>query len=117
MYFSLKTYENIFISPKSATGGLSKPQTLDEANAMFGKVQGEKKYIYLYSYRWLFFLREIKNPFFKDFDNACLKHLAILEGAAAAANEMTTHKEADDEVKALKERYVKVIRINPFHQA
>jgi len=66
----------------SATGGLSKPQTLDEANAMFGKVQ--------------------------DFDNACLKHLAILEGAAAAANEMTTHKEADDEVKALKERYVKV---------
>ena len=42
MYFSLKTYENIFISPKSATGGLSKPQTLDEANAMFGKVQGEK---------------------------------------------------------------------------
>ena len=65
----------------------------------------------------IFFLREIKNPFFKDFDNACLKHLAILEGAAAAANEMTTHKEADDEVKALKERYVKVIRINPFHQA
>merc|ERR1739848_264375 len=52
------------------------------ANAMFGKVQ--------------------------DFDNACLKHLAILDGAAAAANEMTTHKEADDEVKALKERYVKV---------
>ena len=43
MYFSLKTYENIFISPKSATGGLSKPQTLDEANAMFGKVQGNKK--------------------------------------------------------------------------
>ena len=66
---------------------------------------------------YYFFLREIKNPFFKDFDNACLKHLAILEGAAAAANEMTTHKEADDEVKALKERYVKVIRINPFHQA
>ena len=61
---------------------------------------------------YYFFLREIKNPFFKDFDNACLKHLAILEGAAAAANEMTTHKEADDEVKALKERYVKVIRIN-----
>ena len=117
MYFSLKTYENIFISPKSATGGLSKPQTLDEANAMFGKVQGEKN-IYMYIViDYYFFLREIKNPFFKDFDNACLKHLAILEGAAAAANEMTTHKEADDEVKALKERYVKVIRINPFHQA
>ena len=54
MYFSLKTYENIFISPKSATGGLSKPQTLDEANAMFGKVQGEKE-IHIYSYRLLFF--------------------------------------------------------------
>ena len=50
MYFSLKTYENIFISPKSATGGLSKPQTLDEANAMFGKVQGKKNI-----YRLLFF--------------------------------------------------------------
>ena len=34
--------------------------------------------------------------------------MAILEGASAAANKMTTHKEADDEVKALKERYVKV---------
>merc|ERR1712141_518877 len=67
---------------QSATGGLSKPQTLDEANALFAKVQ--------------------------DFDNACLKNLATLEGAAAAANNMTTHKEADDEVKALKERYVKV---------
>ena len=66
------------------------------------KFKVKKKYIDYY------FLREIKNPFFKDFDNACLKHLAILEGAAAAANEMTTHKEADDEVKALKERYVKV---------
>jgi DNA repair ATPase RecN len=67
---------------ESATGGLSKPQTLDEANEMFAKIQ--------------------------DFDNSCLKHLAILEGASAAANKMTTHKEADDEVKALKERYVKV---------
>ena len=57
MYFSLKTYENIFISPKSATGGLSKPQTLDEANAMFGKVQGNKK-------SFNDFLPEIKNPSF-----------------------------------------------------
>ena len=32
----------------------------------------------------------------------------ILNEAAAAANKMTTHKEADDEVKALKERYDKV---------
>jgi len=62
--------------------GLSKPQTLDEANAMFSTVQ--------------------------DFDKSCIKHLKILEEAAAAANRMTTHKEADEEVKALKERYDKV---------
>ena len=37
-----------------STGGLSKPQTLDEATSMFANVQ--------------------------DFDNACLKHLKILEG-------------------------------------
>ena len=42
------------------------------------------------------------------FENACIKHLKILEEAAAAANKMTTHKEADDEVKGLKERYDKV---------
>ena len=44
----------------------------------------------------------------QDFENACIKHLKILEEAAAAANKMTTHKEADEEVKSLKERYDKV---------
>merc|ERR1719150_505349 len=44
----------------------------------------------------------------QDFEKACLKNLKILEEAAAAANKMTTHKEADDEVKGLKERYDKV---------
>jgi hypothetical protein len=70
---------------KKSHEGLPKPQTLEEANAMFSSV--------------------------KDFDQACLKHLKILEEAAAAANKMTTHKEADDEVKALKGRYdtVKVV--------
>jgi len=67
---------------KKSAGGLSKPQTLDEANAMFVVVN--------------------------DFDKACLKHLDILNNAATAANKMTTHKEADDEVAALKERYDKV---------
>jgi len=62
--------------------GLTKPQTLDEANAMFAAVQA--------------------------FDASCLKHLNVLNEANAAANKMTTHKEADDEVKALKERYDKV---------
>jgi len=67
---------------KRSSEGLSKPQTLDEANAMYSSVQ--------------------------NFDKSCIKHLKILEEAAAAANRMTTHKEADDEVKVLKERYDKV---------
>jgi len=65
-----------------STDGLSKPQTLDEANAMYANV--------------------------KSFDDGCLKHLKILEDAAAAANKMTTHKEADSEVAELKGRYEKV---------
>merc|ERR1711881_121695 len=44
----------------------------------------------------------------KSFDDGCLKHLKILEDAAAAANKMTTHKEADSEVAELKGRYEKV---------
>jgi len=69
-------------SEKKAGEGLSKPQTLDEANSMFAAVN--------------------------DFDQACLKHLKILENAEGAANKMTTHKEADNEVAELKERYKKV---------
>jgi len=67
---------------KTSTGGLSKPKTLEEANAMFAVV--------------------------KAFEAGCLKHLKILDDAAAASLKMTTHKEADDEVAALRERYVKV---------
>merc|ERR1712136_612586 len=62
--------------------GLSKPQTLDEANTMFANVN--------------------------DFDKACVAELAILNNASVAANKMTTHKEADIEVAELKERYDKV---------
>merc|ERR1711983_343054 len=69
-------------SEKRTGGGLSKPQTLDEANAMFAQVN--------------------------DFDQSCLKHLTILLNAETAANKMTTHKEADVEVAGLKERYNKV---------
>jgi soluble cytochrome b562 len=65
-----------------STEGLAKPQTLDEANAMFATV--------------------------KTFEGSCHKHYKVLEDAAAAANRMTTHKEADVEVAALKERYAKV---------
>merc|ERR1719297_340080 len=67
-------------------GGLSKPQTLDEANAMFANVN--------------------------EFDQSCLKHLKILENAEGAANKMTTHKEADVEVAELKERYKKVKEVS-----
>jgi len=69
-------------SEKRLGEGLSKPKTLDEANAMYANVN--------------------------DFDQNCLKHLAILESAEQAANKMTTHKEADAEVAALKGRYQKV---------
>jgi len=62
--------------------GLSKPTNLDEAEALFAKTSG--------------------------FDNNCLSHLKLLNAAAAASQKMTTHKEADDEVAALKERYAKV---------
>merc|ERR1719362_2535312 len=62
---------------KTSSGGLSKPQTLDEANAMFAVC--------------------------KDFEAGCLKHLKILDDAAQASLKMTTHKEADDEVAALRE--------------
>merc|ERR1711863_104247 len=65
-----------------STEGLSKPQTLDEANAMFASVN--------------------------DFDQACIKHLKILTEAAGAANKMTTHKEAGVEVAELNVRYEKV---------
>jgi len=65
-----------------STEGLAKPQTLDEANAMFATV--------------------------KTFEGSCHKHFKVLEDAAAAANKMTTHKEADVEVAELKERYAKV---------
>jgi TRAP-type mannitol/chloroaromatic compound transport system substrate-binding protein len=67
---------------KRVGGGLSKPQTLDEANAMFANIN--------------------------DFDQTCLKYIKILDSAADAANKMTTHKEADDEIAVLRERYVKV---------
>ena len=67
---------------KKSHEGLAKPLTLDEANAMFASV--------------------------KDFEQSCLKHLKILNDAATAANKMTTHKEADSEVKELMDRYSKV---------
>merc|ERR1712129_617005 len=71
---------------KTSTEGLSKPKTLDEANAMFAVV--------------------------KAFEAGCLKNLKVLDDAAQASLKMTTHKEADDEVAALRERYAKVKSIS-----
>ena len=66
----------------SSTEGLSKPSNLPEAEALAAKVHG--------------------------FEKSCVDHLKVLELADVAAKKMTTHKEADIEVAALKERYMKV---------
>jgi hypothetical protein len=79
----IKEFTPWLVQAESAsTGGLSKPSNLSEAMALSEKVHG--------------------------FDKACIDHLKVLEAADAAAKKMTTHKEADIEVAALKERYLKV---------
>merc|ERR1711922_77598 len=67
---------------KASGEGLSKPTNLSEAEALFAKSS--------------------------SFDNNCVAHLKLLNAANDAAQRMTTHKEADVEVAALKERYNKV---------
>merc|ERR1711892_513376 len=66
----------------SFTEGLAKPSSLDEAKALSTKVHG--------------------------FETSCADHLKVLGAANAAAIKMTTHKDADAEVIALKERYAKI---------
>merc|ERR1711989_185709 len=79
----IKSFRPWLESAESKSGdGLAKPQTLDEANGMYATVN--------------------------DFAKACTSHLEILTLAEAAANRMTTHKEADSEVAELKARYEKV---------
>merc|ERR1711953_627339 len=67
---------------KAATEGLSKPSSLDEVKALNDKVT--------------------------NFDKTCVNYLKVLDAAKGAAQKMTTHKEADDEVSALRERFDKV---------
>merc|ERR1712218_431483 len=67
---------------KAATEGLSKPSSLDEVKALNDKVT--------------------------SFDKSCVNYLRVLDAAKGAAQKMTTHKEADDEVSALRERFDKV---------
>jgi len=66
----------------SSQDGLGKPSDLAQAQALSDKVH--------------------------SFEKGCLDHLKVLEAANAAAQKMTTHKEADTEVAALRERYAKV---------
>ena len=65
-------------SERKAKEGLTKPSTLEEATSLYTNV--------------------------KNFEKGCLQYLQILEDAEGASIKMTTHKEADDEVKVLKER-------------
>merc|ERR1712038_2251176 len=67
---------------KAAAEGLSKPSSLDEVKALNEKVT--------------------------TFDKSCVNYMKVLEAAKGAAQKMTTHKEADDEVSALGERFDKV---------
>merc|ERR1712038_1293777 len=67
---------------KSAADGLSKPSDLDQVKALNEKVL--------------------------SFDKTCLNYLKVLDAAKDASQKMTTHKEADEEVAGLKERYDKV---------
>merc|ERR1712228_733654 len=79
----IKEFTPWLVGAEKATGeGLSKPSSLDEVKALNDKVL--------------------------TFDKNCVNYLKVLEAADAAAQKMTTHTEADNEVKALKERFVKV---------
>merc|ERR1712002_462491 len=64
---------------KAAGEGLSKPSDLAEVKALNEKVLG--------------------------FDKNCVNYMKVLTAAQAAAQKMTTHTEADNEVAALKTRY------------
>merc|ERR1711973_146061 len=66
--------------------GLGKPTDLPEALQLFDKIS--------------------------LFDKKCLLNVKVLEAAEAAAQKMTTHQEADDQVKALKERYNSVKKVS-----
>merc|ERR1711936_596444 len=65
-----------------STNGLAKPSSLQEATALSEKVH--------------------------KYEAACAGNLKVLEAANAAAIKMTTHKDSDAEVAALRERYHKV---------
>merc|ERR1711937_810567 len=69
-------------SESSFNEGLAKPSSLKEAQELSEKVH--------------------------SFEKTCVDHFKVLEAANAAAIKMTTHKDADAEVVALRERYAKI---------
>jgi len=71
---------------KESADGLGKPSSLPEALALFDKIS--------------------------LFDKSCLGHLKILESAEAASKKMTTHKEADDQIVEMRNRYQKVKKVS-----
>ena len=102
---------------KKSLEGLSKPQTLDEANAMFavvksfdaGCIKHLKVIIFNKNYDFdLYALIKSLNKSFLYFNTYETLWFQVLDDAAQASLKMTTHKEADDEVAALRERYAKV---------
>jgi len=79
----IKEFTPWLAASEGATGeGLSKPTNLDEAKALHEKIH--------------------------TFDKSCVDHLKLLEAANAAAQKMTSHETADNEVSALRERFGKV---------
>lgn len=79
----IKEFTPWLVSAESSfTEGLAKPASLGEAQALSEKVHG--------------------------FEKSCADHLKVLDAANEAAIRMTTHKDADAEVVALKERYAKI---------
>ena len=102
---------------KKSLEGLSKPQTLDEANAMFAVVKsfdaGCIKHLKVIIFNKncdldLYALIKSLNKSFLFFNEYETLWFQVLDDAAQASLKMTTHKEADDEVAALRERYAKV---------
>jgi len=70
---------------KESAAGLAKPTTLPEALQLYDKIN--------------------------LFDKSCLGHIKILDAANDAAQKMTTHQEADDQIKELRGRYDRVKKI------
>jgi len=74
------------LAEKESGAGLAKPTDLPQALELYDKISA--------------------------FDKKCLAYLKVLQSAEEASKKMTTHKEADDEVAALMERYKAVKKIS-----